>query len=131
MDRALCRPGQPELRRRAELHRPARELRAKPVSSAGSIRDHHQRRTERHDGMPDFWETAKGLIPFSNDANDDYDGDGSSNLQEYLAGTNPLDARSYLSLDVARAADGVHLRFGAVAGRSYSVQYRDVVQADP
>ena len=83
------------------------------------------------DGMPDFWETANGLIPFSNDTNDDYDGDGSSNLQEYLAGTNPLDARSYLSLDVARAADGVHLRFGAVAGRSYSVQYRDVVQGDP
>lgn len=42
------------------------------------------------DGMPDSWETAYGLNPASAaDANLDPDGDGLTNLQEYLAGTNP------------------------------------------
>jgi len=42
-----------------------------------------------NDGMPDWWEIAHGLDPFSNDANLDLDGDGLSNLQEYQLGTDP------------------------------------------
>ena len=43
------------------------------------------------DGLPDFYETANGLDynDFS-DANMDLDGDGVSNLDEYLEGTDPL-----------------------------------------
>ncbi|MBI5386874.1 MAG: lamin tail domain-containing protein [Verrucomicrobia bacterium] len=42
------------------------------------------------DGMPDSWEIAYGLHPSdSSDANTDLDGDGISNLQEYLRGTLP------------------------------------------
>jgi hypothetical protein len=48
------------------------------------------------DGMPDWWEEAMGLDPFSasgvNGADGDPDGDGLSNFYEYLAGTNPFDA---------------------------------------
>ena len=43
-----------------------------------------------NDGMPDWWEILFGLDPFNpNDANQDPDGDGLTNLEEYLAGTNP------------------------------------------
>jgi hypothetical protein len=74
------------------------------------------------DGMPDAWETANGLNPNFNEAAMDYDGDGLSNLQEYLAGTNPFDSQNRLRLNVAQATDGVHLSFTAVAGRSYTIQ---------
>jgi hypothetical protein len=43
-----------------------------------------------HDGMPDAWETAHSLVP--NDPNDgpaDRDGDGYTNVEEYLNGLVP------------------------------------------
>ena len=43
-----------------------------------------------HNGIPDAWEKAFGV----SDPNADPDGDGATNLQEYLAGTDPLDAAS-------------------------------------
>ncbi|MBI4698975.1 MAG: thrombospondin type 3 repeat-containing protein [Nitrospirae bacterium] len=48
-----------------------------------------------HDGMPDSFELRYGLDPNNPlDASYDRDGDGLSNLQEYLKGTNPLFAES-------------------------------------
>lgn len=45
-----------------------------------------------HDGIPDNWEIAHGLNPYSpDDANMDNDGDGYSNLREYQNGTDPSD----------------------------------------
>ncbi|MDP0491275.1 MAG: DUF1800 family protein [Verrucomicrobiota bacterium JB023] len=47
------------------------------------------------DGMPDQWETAHHLNPSdAADATDDEDGDGLTNREEYLRGTNPLLADS-------------------------------------
>ena len=38
-----------------------------------------------HDGMPDEWERAKGLNPQDKkDANGDLDGDGYTNIEQYL-----------------------------------------------
>jgi hypothetical protein len=42
------------------------------------------------DGLPDDWEIAHGLNPGSNDAHLDLDGDGLTNWEEYLRGTDPL-----------------------------------------
>lgn len=43
-----------------------------------------------HDGMPDAWERAHGLDPNSpTDAGGDADGDGYTNIEEFLNGTTP------------------------------------------
>ncbi|MBU0727645.1 S-layer homology domain-containing protein [Patescibacteria group bacterium] len=45
---------------------------------------------EDGDGMPDWWEVENNLDPlFAGDADDDNDGDGRDNLQEWLDGTDP------------------------------------------
>jgi len=44
------------------------------------------------DGMCDAWETARGLNVGLDDSLDDLDADGSSNYDEFLAGSNPGDA---------------------------------------
>lgn len=41
------------------------------------------------DGMPDEWERLNGLDALHDDAADDLDNDGLSNIDEYTAGTNP------------------------------------------
>lgn len=46
------------------------------------------------DGIPDGFEAQYGLDPTANDAGGDLDGDGATNLEEYLAGTNPNDNTS-------------------------------------
>ena len=76
--------------------------------------------------LPDEWELAHGLNPDNpEDAADDADHDGSTNLQEYLAGTDPRDPASALKLTVQRESEAVRLQFTSVAGRTYTVQCCD------
>jgi len=82
------------------------------------------------DGLPDDWELANGLNPFSasgdNGPNGDPDHDGFTNLQEFLAGTNPRDAQSLLKISsINTISGGITLRFNGIAGHSYSIQYRN------
>lgn len=51
------------------------------------------------DGMPDDWETAHGLNSGLSDADADDDGDGRSNLEEYLADTHPRNSNSMLRIN--------------------------------
>jgi hypothetical protein len=53
--------------------------------------DRHDSDTD-NDGIPDGWEVAHGLVPVVNDAAQDPDQDGLTNLQEYQRGTNPYNA---------------------------------------
>lgn len=49
-----------------------------------------------HDGIPDWWKLQYGFGIFDPYvADDDPDGDGFSNLEEYIDGTNPLDPLSH------------------------------------
>jgi len=83
------------------------------------------------DGMPDGWMMqffghAFGLETDRSRAQDDADGDGFTNLAEYLAGTHPRDAHSYLRVDsiIAEAGDtpGVRLGWGSTAGHLYAIE---------
>ena len=81
------------------------------------------------DGIPDDWELAHGLIVGVNDANLDPDGDGMTNLQEFIAGTDPQDKNSYLKVDAVapNGGSGYTIQFRAVATKTYSLLYADVV----
>lgn len=48
-----------------------------------------------HDGMPDAWELLHGLDPLNpNDGSQDTDGDGYTNLEEFLNNTDPRSAQT-------------------------------------
>ena len=73
------------------------------------------------DGMPDHFEQVYGggsnLV-----ASADADGDGQSNVAEWVADTNPLDAESvFVLLGSSLAGEVV---FSSVASREYQVQFR-------
>jgi Immunoglobulin domain len=85
------------------------------------------------DGVPDSWMAQKfghptGLASDRSQAQDDADGDGMSNLHEYLAGTDPLDPQSSLKLRVQSVDPETgrpQFSFTAVAGIDYTLQYSD------
>ena len=61
-----------------------------------------------NDQMPDAWEIQYGFNPLMNDAADDADGDGLSNLDEYRAGTDPLVPQNNLEPDAPTLASPVN-----------------------
>jgi hypothetical protein len=58
---------------------------------------------------------------------DDYDGDGSSNEEEFCANTDPTDDQSYFAIvNIVRNATGtVSVFWSCVAGTLYRVEYCD------
>jgi spore coat protein CotH len=80
-----------------------------------------------NDGLPDSWQLQyfSSLADPQSAPGADPDGDGFTNLQEYLAGTNPTDSTSYLKIDSATVAgSNTAIRFNAVVGKTYTVLYR-------
>jgi hypothetical protein len=78
------------------------------------------------DGLPDRWETGRPGFSTTDpaDATRDDDGDGMSNLAEFIAGTDYLDPTSYVKVEILGAGPA-SLRFNAVSNRTYTVQYSD------
>lgn len=82
------------------------------------------------DGLPDAWEMQFGLNPNLATGlhgwHGDFDGDGMSNGEEFLAGTAPNDPNSALRLGIVSVTEqDVTLTFGAAAGRSYTVLVKE------
>ena len=83
------------------------------------------------DGVADeYMESVEGWMEIAGidgpyDPDKDYDGDGRTNYEEYLAGTNPCDASDCFSVrqfSSGEAANGfVALRVSVAEGRTYSV----------
>jgi hypothetical protein len=84
------------------------------------------------DGIPDDWENQFGFNPGSNaDRNTDSDGDGLSNYEEYIAGTDPTNALSYLRIDQAIVPGTATLQVNAQRTKSYTVRYNDALGSRP
>lgn len=79
------------------------------------------------DGMPDDFEVQYGFNPDDpSDAALDADGDGFTNLQEYIAGTDPRNSSDRLHItDIATDADGIAITFTTVAGKKYRLESID------
>lgn len=81
------------------------------------------------DGIADAWERANGFDPKNPlDAAADADGDGRTNLEEFIAGTNPRSAASALRPVVTRTTTGtVRIEFSEVPGRSHRLESVEVL----
>ena len=76
------------------------------------------------DHLPDDWEIAFRLrADDPSDGAEDPDGDTMTNLQEYMAGTDPKNALSFLKLEgfISRGVN-LLLSFSAVSNKTYTVQ---------
>lgn len=82
------------------------------------------------DGTPDLWESAYGFASDNPaDALLDPDGDGLNNRAEYIAGTDPTNALSYLKIDSISVGSNATISFGTISNRTYTVQSTDALAA--
>jgi hypothetical protein len=76
------------------------------------------------DGIPNGWKQQYGLDPFDpNLGNEDPDGDGFTNLQEYQAGTDPTNSASaFRIIEIWPEDEDMFLTWTAVGGKRYVLQ---------
>jgi hypothetical protein len=96
--------------------------RTSPISAAASGRTWGE--DNNFDGLPDdwqekYWGPDRSKWP---GAHVDSDGDGATNLEEFLAGTNPTDAVSVLRTEIVSNEQGTRLVWNSEPGSIYQVQ---------
>ena len=77
------------------------------------------------DLMPDAWEQDNFGGSTTNEAAGDHDGDGISNLDEYISGTAPTNGTSFLELTSITSTPSTVVSFFGATGRLYRLDYRD------
>ncbi len=76
------------------------------------------------DGIPDWWENAYFAGRTNSDARADFDGDRAVDLYEYIAGTVPTNASSYLGILSLQPVAGVDyvLSWSSASNRTYVLE---------
>ncbi len=77
------------------------------------------------DTLPNAYELANGLDPdWPLDARGDLDGDGASNLDEFISGTDPTDRNDVLRISsFSRQSGSVVVSWPSISGRTYQVTW--------
>jgi len=79
------------------------------------------------DGMDDGWE-IQYFGTLARDGSSDFDGDGASDLNEFLTGTDPTDPGSFLHIELFSSATSEHgpiLSWPAAFNKNYQVQFKN------
>lgn len=74
------------------------------------------------DGLLDDYESSVGLNPAVNDAGQDLDGDGVSNMSEFIVGSAPNSGTSQFRPTATRSGNNVSISFSTLTGRTYKVE---------
>lgn len=84
------------------------------------------------DGLPDRWEDSFGFSSTNAaDGTNDFDLDGLSNRAEYIAGTDPTNALSFLKVEQTTVPGSAAVVFAAASNRTYTVEFTDSLGAGP
>ncbi|MEM7146539.1 MAG: choice-of-anchor Q domain-containing protein [Verrucomicrobiota bacterium] len=88
-----------------------------------------------NDGLDNYWESFYGISIIGNQANEDPDNDGLTNLEEFLFQSKPNDANSAFRvtrLTKNEPANFAAINWNAAAGQTYDIYHSDDLnQSDP